>query len=62
MTCHANPDNEIIIIGAQWAADQPQPTQSIVQELMARFGLSNIEAVEAAAMAERFKICRKAFG
>lgn len=58
MTCY-HPDNEGVIQAAQWAAEQVQTPRYDV--IMARFGLTNLEAVEAAAMAERFRMIRRAF-
>ncbi|WP_042778692.1 hypothetical protein [Sinorhizobium fredii] len=60
MTCAANPDNESIVIAAQWLADEIQPQRPIIQTLKSRFGLSALEATEACAMAERFRMIRRA--
>ncbi|MEY9717904.1 hypothetical protein ABIA22_000394 [Sinorhizobium fredii] len=61
MTCH-NPDNETVVLAAQWAADQRHPPRPIVPELRSRFPLTEPEAVEAAAMSERFRLYRKVYG
>lgn len=47
---------------AQWLADQANPPRPIVPALKSRFGLSAIECCEAAALAERFRMLRRAFG
>lgn len=47
---------------AQWLSDQyPEPSLP-VPLLRGRFGLTAVEACEAAAMARRFRIYRKAHG
>lgn len=61
MSC-PTPDSESVILAAQWLADQTQPPRPIVPALKNRFGLSAVEACEAAAMAEKFRMLRKAFG
>ncbi|WP_042778949.1 hypothetical protein [Sinorhizobium fredii] len=61
MTCH-NPDNEAVEQAAMWLADERQPPRPIIQTLRNRFGLSALEATEACAMAERFRIYRRAHG
>ncbi|THK35626.1 hypothetical protein EHS39_23650 [Ensifer sp. MPMI2T] len=45
---------------AMWLGDQAQPPRPIIPALRERFNLSALEATEAAAMAERFRICRSA--
>lgn len=47
---------------AVWLAEQPAAMPAIIPTLRSRFGLSAIEATEACAMAQRFRILRKAFG
>jgi len=59
MSC-PTPDNESIVLAAQWLADQAQSPRPIVPALKNRFGLSAVEACEAAAMADRFRIYRRA--
>ncbi|WP_037436176.1 hypothetical protein [Sinorhizobium fredii] len=54
--------NALVEQAAQWLADQNPRPKPIVPALRQRFNLSALEAVEAAAMSERFRICRKAFG
>ncbi len=46
---------------AAWLADQNQPPKPIVPALRQRFGLSSLQATEACAMAERFRLLRRAF-
>ncbi|EUB95591.1 hypothetical protein PMI07_002079 [Rhizobium sp. CF080] len=45
---------------AQWLADEQSPPQPIIPELRRRFDLSALEASEACAMAQRFRMLRKA--
>ncbi|MEY9780341.1 hypothetical protein [Sinorhizobium fredii] len=61
MTCY-HPDNEAVEQAAMWLADQTQPPRPIVPTLRERFNLSALEATEAAAMAQRFKMYRRAHG
>ncbi len=52
--------NALVETAAIWLADQSQPPQPIVPALRQRFNLTALEATEAAAMSDRFKIYRKA--
>lgn len=45
---------------ARWLADQHQPPKPIVPALRQRFGLSGLQATEACAMAQRFRMLRSA--
>jgi hypothetical protein len=45
---------------ARWLADQHQPPKPIVPALRQRFGLSSLQATEACAMAQRFRMLRGA--
>lgn len=47
---------------AMWLSEQNPAPRPIVPALRQRFSLSALEACEAAAMAERFRMLRKAFG
>jgi len=47
---------------AAWLADQHQPPKPIVPALRQRFNLSALEACEAAAMAEKYRLVRSVFG
>ncbi|MGZ2472626.1 hypothetical protein [Sinorhizobium medicae] len=47
---------------AQWLADQNPPPRPIVPALKQRFGLTCLQACEAAAMAERFRLYRRVHG
>jgi hypothetical protein len=62
MTGTDHEHSESVITAAQWLADERAPPQPIIPELRRRFGLNSLEACEASAMAQRFRICRKAFG
>lgn len=54
--------NETVTRAAIWLADQAQPPHPIVPALKDRFGLSAREACEAVALAERYRMLRRAFG
>ncbi len=54
--------NALVETAAIWLADQSQPPQPIVPALRQRFNLTALEATEAAALAERFRMLRRAFG
>ncbi|MCF3638721.1 hypothetical protein LXM94_01885 [Rhizobium sp. TRM95111] len=45
---------------ARWLADEQEPPRPIVPVLRSRFGLSALEATEAAAMADSFRPHRRA--
>lgn len=45
---------------AQWLADEQNPPQPIIPELRRRFDLTGLQATEACAMAQRFRIVRRA--
>ncbi|THK34715.1 hypothetical protein EHS39_28795 [Ensifer sp. MPMI2T] len=57
--CHER--SAIVEQAAIWLADQSQPPRPIIPALRERFNLSALEATEAAAMSERFRMLRKAF-
>jgi hypothetical protein len=61
MTGADHEHNESVITAAQWLADERQPPQPIIPELRRRFGLSPLEACEASALAQKYRICRRAF-
>jgi hypothetical protein len=45
---------------AQWLANQDQPPKPIVPTLRQQFGLSALEACEAAALSHKYRIRRQA--
>jgi hypothetical protein len=47
---------------ARWLADLRDPPHPIVPALRERFGLTALEATEVCAMAQRFRMYRKAHG
>lgn len=61
MTGAAHEQGESVVTAAQWLADEKQPPQPTTPHLRQRFGLSSLEACEAAALAQKFRVCRKAF-
>ncbi|MGX1256618.1 hypothetical protein AB7M37_001114 [Sinorhizobium fredii] len=58
--CHER--SALVETAAQWLVDQNPTPRPIIPALRQRFPLSALEAVESAALAERFRICRRAFG
>jgi hypothetical protein len=59
-TDHAH--SESVVTAAQWLAAERQPIHPIIPELRRRFGLTAVEACEATALAQKFRVCRRAFG
>jgi hypothetical protein len=62
LTAPEHQHSEAVVLAAQWLADQNPPPDPVVPTLRARFDLSALEACEAAAMAQRFRIVRRAHG
>ncbi|WP_412063752.1 hypothetical protein [Rhizobium sp. SYY.PMSO] len=62
MTGADHEHNESVTLAAQWLADQREAPARAVPELRQRFGLSAVEACEAIATANRFRIYRRAHG
>lgn len=56
--CHER--TALVETAAQWLSDQANPPRPIIPALRERFNLSALEATEAAALSERFKIYRQA--
>ncbi|AWI58621.1 hypothetical protein [Sinorhizobium fredii] len=54
--------NALVETAAMWLADQNPRPKPIIPVLRQRFNLSALEAIEAAGMSERFRMCRRAFG
>lgn len=52
--------SETVIIAAQWLADAKERPEPIIPHLRERFGLTAVEACEACALANRFRIVRSA--
>jgi len=62
MTGADHQHSETVINAAQWLAEQnPNPTP-IIPTLRERFGLSALEACEAAALSNKYKVGRGAHG
>lgn len=61
-TGHSHEHSEAVVQAAQWLADEKSPPQPLIPALRSRFGLSALEATEACAMAQRFRIYRRAHG
>jgi hypothetical protein len=54
--------SEAVIQAASWLADQNPAPQPIIPLIRERFGLSALEACEASALSNRYRIYRKAHG
>ena len=54
--------NEAVVLAAQWLADEPTPVQPVISAMRTRFGLTAVEACEAAALANSFRTYRRAHG
>ncbi|MCV3738358.1 hypothetical protein OCK02_19310 [Rhizobium sp. TRM96647] len=52
--------SEAVLAAAQWLAEQVPPPRLAVPALKERFSLSALQACEAIAMADRFRVLRKA--
>lgn len=53
--------NPSITTAAQWLADQQEPPAMAVPTLRERFDLSAKEACEACALAQKYRLARRAF-
>jgi len=54
--------SEAVVLAAQWLAEEQNPVQPVITTMRARFGLTAVEACEAAALANRFRTYRRANG
>ncbi|MDW9582499.1 hypothetical protein GOB17_23045 [Sinorhizobium meliloti] len=61
MTGTDHEHSESVVVAAQWLADQSDPPHPVVPALRGRFGLSALEACEAAALARKLRTSRQAF-
>lgn len=52
----------VIILAAQWLADQPEPVEKPIPRVIEKYALSALEACQAAKLAGRFRTVRRAFG
>lgn len=62
MTEIAQASSQAVIEAAQWLADQKEPPHPAVPTLRERFGISDLEACRACALAQTFRTNRRAFG
>lgn len=62
MTGADHQHSAIVEQAAMWLSEQNPPPRPIVPALRERFGLTALQATEAAAMAHKFRTNRKAFG
>ena len=53
--------NPNVVAAAQWLADQQEPPAMAVPTLRERFDLSAKEAYEACALAQKYRLLRRAF-
>jgi hypothetical protein len=53
--------NEDITTAAQWVAER-EPMSDVIPQLKQRFGLSALQASQACALAQKYRVSRKAFG
>ncbi len=61
-TGHSHEHSAAVEQAAIWFAEQKEPPRPAVPALRDRFGLTTLEATEALAMAQQFRIVRRAFG
>jgi hypothetical protein len=54
--------SEVVLEAAAWLASQEPAPQPIIPELRKRFPLSALEATEACALAQKYRIWRRAHG
>jgi hypothetical protein len=62
MTGTDHQHSEAVIQAAQWLAEQNPAPQPIIPFIRQHFGLSALEACEAAALSTKYRILRKAHG
>ncbi|KRB61372.1 hypothetical protein ASE04_21110 [Rhizobium sp. Root708] len=62
MTGADHEHTDAAVVAAQWLAEQNPAPQPIIPIMRERFGLTPLEASEACALANKFRVCRKAFG
>lgn len=62
MTGADHQHSESVVQAAQWLADEKDPPRPIIPIIRERFGLSALEACEAAALSNRYRILRRAHG
>ncbi|NTI03457.1 hypothetical protein G6K88_15645 [Agrobacterium rhizogenes] len=62
LTAPEHEHSEAVVQAAQWLAEQNPAPQPVMPLIRARFGLSAIEACEAAALATKYRVARRAHG
>ncbi|GAJ96176.1 hypothetical protein EXN67_09385 [Rhizobium rhizogenes] len=62
LTAPEHQHSEAVVEAAQWLADQNPVPQPVIPSLRNHFGLSALEACEAAALATKYRVFRKAHG
>ncbi|KAA1182105.1 hypothetical protein FP026_08440 [Rhizobium tropici] len=60
LTAPEHQHSEAVVEAAQWLAEQNPPPHPTIPALRSRFGLSAVEACDAAALSHRYRIFRKA--
>jgi hypothetical protein len=53
--------NSTVTAAAQWVAER-NPMPDVIPQLKQRFGLSALQASQACALAQKYRVSRKAFG
>ena len=61
MTGNDHEHNEAVTYAARWLAEQKSPPHPIIPRLREQFGLTSLEACEAAALSQTYRTCRQAF-
>ena len=54
------PQDAAVTTAAQWIADHP-PRPDVIPAVRQRYGLTNLQAAEACALAQKFRVTRRAF-
>ena len=62
MTGADHEHSEAVVQAAMWLAELNPPPTPIIPAIRERFGISALEACEAAALSNRYKVWRKAHG
>lgn len=62
MTGADHQHNEAVVLAAQCIVEEKNPPQPIIPYIRERFGLTALEACEACALANKYRIARRAFG
>ncbi len=61
-TCPSHEHIEAVVQAAMWFSELEEPPRTAVPVLRERFGLTSLQATQAIALAQKFRINRRAFG